>query len=176
MWSISGSARPARQRPIAPTQFGTHKPVRGEGSGMMRGEYGSVRRLALAFSVLMLVVVASDAAAARRPPSNHLRVRGGRIEDGAGRTVLMRGVNVNQLGDYFAANPAVPPTLPFSRTDLERIAALGLNTVRLLVHWSRLEPEPGTYSEAYLGEISQAVEWARELGIYVVLEIGRAHE
>ena len=73
-----------------------------------------MRRLALVLSVLMLLLVASDAAARPGPPSNHLIVRGDRIEDGNGRTVLLRGVNVNQLGDYFAANPAVPPTLPFS--------------------------------------------------------------
>jgi hypothetical protein len=29
--------------------------------------------------------------------------------------VLLRGVNVNQLGDYFQGNQAVPATMPFSR-------------------------------------------------------------
>src|SRR5439155_8209911 len=138
-------------------------PVRISGRGRASGS--GVRRLALVLSVLMLLLVASDAAARPRPPSNHLSVRGDRIEDGNGRTVLLRGVNVNQLGDYFAANPAVPPTLPFSRTDLERIAALGLNSVRLLVHRSLLEPEPGVYSEAYLAQIARAVGWPRELGL-----------
>jgi len=32
--------------------------------------------------------------------------------------------------------------------DFDRAAALGLNTLRLSVEWSRLEPEPGRWDEA----------------------------
>ena len=113
---------------------------------------------------------AKTVANARRPV-DHLSVEGGRIVDGHGRTVLLRGVNVNQLGDYFQPNPEVPATLPLERSDFERIASLGMNTVRLLVHWSRLEPQPGVRDDAYLAEIRQAVEWADELGLWVVLDM-----
>ena len=130
-----------------------------------------MRRIALVVVAGLLAVAAPTVRAADHPVRRHLHVEGARIVDDAGRTVLLRGVNVNQLGDYFQANPAVPATLPFSRADLEQIAALGLNSVRLLVHWSRLEPAPGQRDEAYLAQIRQAVVWAGELGLYVVLDM-----
>jgi endoglycosylceramidase len=131
-----------------------------------------VRRLGLLIVVLSLL--AGVVPAARATSDDGLRplhVESRRIVDDTGRTVLLRGVNVNQLGDYFQGNPAVPATLPFSRADLEQIAALGMNSVRLLVHWSRLEPQPGVRDDAYLAQIREAVTWAAELGIYVVLDM-----
>lgn len=120
----------------------------------------------------MALVVPGEAASPRPShPPEHLRVVGGRIVDGRGRAVLLRGVNVNQLGDYFQPNPGIPSTLPFSREDLERIAALGMNSVRLIVHWSLLEPSPGMRDEGYLDRIRQAVSWADELGLMVVLDM-----
>jgi endoglycosylceramidase len=120
-----------------------------------------------------LLIGPAEAKGPRRtaPTPPHLVVRDGRIVDDLGRTVLLRGVNVNQLGDYFQGAAGVPPVMPFSRGDLEQIAALGLNSVRLLVHWSALEPRPGVHDEAYLDRIRRAVTWARELGLYVVLDM-----
>ena len=51
-------------------------------------------------------------------------MEGRRIVDDQGRTVLLRGVNVNQLGDYFQVRPDIPPAIPLTRGDVERIAAL----------------------------------------------------
>ena len=39
------------------------------------------------------------------------------IVDGRGRQALLRGINVNQLGDYYAADPALPTVLPLSERD-----------------------------------------------------------
>lgn len=64
-------------------------------------------------------------AAAECSSRPRLSVRDGRIVDDAGRTVLLRGMNVNQLGDYSQGAADVPPVLPFSRADVEQIAALG---------------------------------------------------
>ena len=84
---------------------------------------------------------------------------------------MLRGVNVNQLGDYYQGDPAIPSTVPLSRTDFERIAGLGMDVVRLIVHWSKLEPVQGVIDAAYLEEIHQAVEWAAANEIYVVLDM-----
>jgi endoglycosylceramidase len=132
-----------------------------------------MRRQLVLLVTAALVAVGAVGASARpaRVPARRLSVVDGRIVDGRGRTVLLRGVNVNQLGDYFESNPTVPATLPFSRADLEEIAALGLNSVRLLVHWSLLEPQPGVRDTAYLARIRQAVRWAGELGLFVVLDM-----
>ncbi len=93
------------------------------------------------------------------------------IVDDNGSKVILRGVAVNQLGDYFQANPGVPAVLPLARDDFARMAALGLDSVRLVVSWSALEPRPGYHDSAYLDQVRAAVEWAREYGIYVVLDM-----
>jgi len=85
--------------------------------------------------------------------------------------VLLRGVNVNQLGDYYQDDPSIPSTVPLTATDFERIAALGMNVVRLIVHWSKLEPQRGVIDAAYVAQIHRAVDWAAANDIYVVLDM-----
>ena len=88
-----------------------------------------------------------------------------------GRQVLLRGVNVQQLGDYHQQDPAVAPTFPLTRADFASIRRLGMNVVRLAVSWSALEPQPGAFDAAYVARIRRAVDWAKARGIYVVLDM-----
>jgi len=119
----------------------------------------------------LAIVVALFAGASTAAAAAPLQASGGRFVDAAGRTVILRGINVNGLGDYYQARADVPSNTPLKRADFDRIAALGLNSVRLLVTWSRLEPQPGVHNEAYLAEIRQAVGWARDAGLKVVLDM-----
>ena len=57
----------------------------------------------------------------------------------------MAVVNVNQLGDYWQQRPDIPATLPLSESDFAGMQALGMDEVRLIVHWSRLEPARGQF-------------------------------
>ena len=60
---------------------------------------------------------------------------------------------------------------PLCQSDLAQMAALGFNSLRLPLSWSLLEPERGHFSQTYLDRIAQVVEWARELGIYVIVDM-----
>lgn len=101
----------------------------------------------------------------------HLHVEDGRIVDSKGGTIILRGVGVNQLGDYFQGNPEILPTLPLEKRDFEQMEALGLNSVRLVISWSFLEPQRGVHDENYIAQIKEAVEWAKESNIYVILDM-----
>ena len=129
-----------------------------------------------AFLATLVVVPAAPAA----PAADHPRVlsrlhathgANAAIVNERGAEVLLRGVNVNQLGEYFQANPDLPPTVPLSRDDFRDIAKLGFNSVRLIVTWSALEPTPGAYDEEYVDRIRQAVDWAASYGLYTVLDM-----
>lgn len=96
--------------------------------------------------------------------------RGGAIVDAEDREVLLRGVNVNAFAEYWQAND-FPTTFPFVEADADLIAAIGWNTVRLLLSWSRVEPAPGQYDEAYLDEIESAVAVLASRGIYTIIDL-----
>lgn len=97
-------------------------------------------------------------------------VGGGRIVDADGREVLLRGVNVNAFVEYWSSNE-FPTTFPLTAADADVMAGIGWNAVRLLLSWSRVEPQPGRYDEEYLDEIEAAVRLLAERGIYSVIDL-----
>jgi endoglycosylceramidase len=58
-----------------------------------------------------------------------------------------------------------------SHNDLAQMRALGFNVIRLTLSWSLLEPTPGRYDRTYVDRIAQVVRWAKEQGIYVLLDM-----
>jgi endoglycosylceramidase len=100
-------------------------------------------------------------------------VRGERpgIFDEDGRQVTLRGVNLNFLAEYARNNDDYDPTLPLTGETWDQIAAEGFDVVRLLVSWSRLEPQPGQLDDGYVDEIRQAVDDAADRGLYVVVDM-----
>jgi endoglycosylceramidase len=95
--------------------------------------------------------------------------RGGRIVDARGREVLLRGVNVNALAEYWKGTPFAT-TFPLAPDDPDRMATIGWDAVRLLVSWSRIEPQPGAYDEGYLDQVAAAAAALRDRGLYSIVD------
>src|SRR5690606_30419358 len=85
-----------------------------------------------------------------------------RIVDDLGRDVLLRGVNITSLGEYWQGDPDEPATLPTTDADWDAMAARGFSVIRLIVHWSRIEPVRGQFDDAYLDEVDAYVRAAAE--------------
>lgn len=89
----------------------------------------------------------------------------------AARTVLLRGVDVNQLADYAVGDPGLPTVVPLTRGDFAEMASLGFTVVRLNVSWSALEPRPGAFDAGYAARIRDAVRAAAAHGMYTVVDM-----
>ena len=111
------------------------------------------------------------ASAEASAPAGFLRAEGRIITDGDGNQVLLRGVNVNQLVDFYRRAPTVDGTRPLTEDDFAGIAEQGFNVVRLNLSWSALEPERGELDADYLEQITDAVGWAKKHGVYTVLDM-----
>jgi len=94
-----------------------------------------------------------------------------RIVDAADREVLLRGVNINAWGDYFQADPKLAPTLPITDADWDDMAGLGMSVVRLIVSWSRLEPQQGAFDGEYVEQIRVAIRSAADRGISTIVDM-----
>jgi endoglycosylceramidase len=125
----------------------------------------------IAIAALAVLLASAATAQAKLPRLHATRGSNPAILTNDGRQVLLRGVNVNQLGDYYRQVPSLPSTIPLKRSDFSAIRGLGMNVVRLIVHWSALEPARGTFDTKYVARIRRAVNWAKARGIYVVLDM-----
>lgn len=94
---------------------------------------------------------------------------GGRLVDDRGREVLLRGVNVNALAEYWRGTP-LATTFPLAPQDPARMRRIGWNAVRLLVSWSRIEPAPGRYDERYLDLVARTARRLGREGLAVVVD------
>ena len=129
----------------------------------------------LAGALVLAIAPGAGAAPSAIPPTTALHVDHSVsppvIVDASGRQTLLRGVNVNSLGDYWQANRKYPTVVPVTGADWDRIAAQGFDSVRLLISWSSLEPRRGTFDRAYLSKVRAAVTAAKARGIYSIIDM-----
>lgn len=86
----------------------------------------------------------------------------------------VEGGNVNNDWWDFEHDPASPAVESSGdacdswnrwREDLELVAGLGLDSYRMSIEWSRIEPSPGEYSHAALLHYREILETARAMGL-----------
>ena len=110
----------------------------------------------LAGLVALAILGGGVGAALRSAPGTE----GGALTDRAGATLEVRGFNT-------ASNSKIAPDgMPkLTEADVEREHVdYGTNTVRFLISWRMVEPEPGRYDTAYLDRVETMVGWYAKRG------------
>lgn len=111
------------------------------------------------------VPVCSDVAfTATAPATATVHADGPYFRAADGRYVLLRGVNATGDSKMPPFKSLTSPAL------LDPLPGWGINTIRFLFTWEAFEPTPCSYSEDYLAYYEQAVKWAAERGIYVIVD------
>lgn len=92
-------------------------------------------------------------------------VDGDILRDADGRQLFLWGMNAGEKSSARRHESWHGPE------DFYNLRRWGMNAVRLLIFWSAVEPEPGRYDERYLESVDQRIAWARDAGLYVVLDM-----
>ncbi len=115
--------------------------------------------------ISMTLLLSFEKKTHKDPLPNTVTIKGDKFVDGQGREIILNGINVvskkKEQGYIFPGGPELYANLK----------KWGVNCIRFVIIWDRLEPEPGVYNEEYLKEIDQRIQWAKENNVFVVLDM-----
>ena len=94
----------------------------------------------------------------------------GRLMDEYGRQWLLFGINARVTGLFDGSAAWVSRTAVYDQSDAQGMAHDGFNLFRLPINWSALEPVEGQFSADYLQQMEQVIAWARDAGLYVLID------
>ncbi len=115
-------------------------------------------KMLLAVSLLLMI---GSTPVVERPGISLLRVESGNIVDAAGRTVILRGLNV-EFKDFRTV---------LGERDVRRISGLGANVIRLVMDYRDFETSPYQYSFTSLSLLDRIIDWCERYGIYIILDM-----
>lgn len=87
------------------------------------------------------------------------------MTDAQGRVVVLHGLN-----QVYKVPPYEPSADGFGDDDAAFLATNGFNAMRVGVIWAAVEPQPGSYDDAYLASIAQTVQTLASHGILSLLD------
>ena len=130
-------------------------------------------------SLVFVAAVALLGAAAACAPERGapaLHAEGGRLLDDLGREVVLRGINARIEGlfdvDFDDGRVPLETIPPFGARDLGFLRdELGMNALRVPIHWSGLQPAPGALDEDYLGRVLALLDTCAEEQMWCLLDL-----
>ncbi|KAL2752089.1 glycoside hydrolase family 5 protein [Sodiomyces alcalophilus JCM 7366] len=118
-----------------------------------------------------------------------LTIEDGRFRDAAGRTVVLRGINVagdaklpskpnlpsHEVENFFDGDNVSFHTRPFPKEDahthFSRLRRWGFNTIRYVFTWEAIEAAgPGRYDETFIQNTIDILRVAKRYGFYVIMD------
>lgn len=124
---------------------------------------------------LALIAALAACGGTDTPQATPLASDGTHLRDDRGRIALLRGVNARVNGVFdvtFADGRAPLEAIPdLTDADCARMHALGLDFLRLPINWSAIEPTRGSYDDAYLDRVDDAVQCAARASVFVMIDL-----
>lgn len=114
--------------------------------------------------VIILILLALGFAASGQAETTFLRSEHGRVVDGTGAAVTLRGFNVELK--HFA-----PPWSVLGEADLKRMAEAGATCLRLVLDSRQFEITPFRYDEDRFALIERVLDWSERHGLYAILDM-----
>ncbi len=101
---------------------------------------------------------------ASQASSSFLTVSGSKIKDAQGKIITLRGVNIHTYYYQYQWDKTAP-LKHANETDIKYLKSLGVNSIRLGLHWQ--------YFQSGLGYqlIDNYVKWCENAGIYLILDM-----
>jgi endoglycosylceramidase len=100
---------------------------------------------------------------------------GTHLRDADGRIALLHGVNARVEGVFDVTfddgRERLEPIPTLEAADCQRMRALGFDLLRLPINWSAIEPSEGTYDDAYLARVDDALACAEAAGVLVLVDL-----
>ena len=90
------------------------------------------------------------------------------LVDDKGRERIFHGVNFCDKRDFVPGKQFVPD---LNEEMIEKIAANGVNLIRLGFTWATMEPNPGEYNDAYIDAVGEVLDLLEKYNIYAFLDM-----
>lgn len=121
------------------------------------------------FIVSVPIWIACGAAQRGAGSTNLLRVQGDKIVDPSGKEVQLQGMAFGNR--VWLSDPV--PTLHHDERDYQRVAEMGMNTIRFYLNYLTFEApgSSGSYKDSGWEWLDRNVAWAKQHGIYLVLNM-----
>jgi len=124
--------------------------------------------IAFIISVLLFSSCLGDASVKTKTAklsSHFVTVDGTLFRDQHQRELILNGINLiikDSIRGYVCG---------MVQEDFKKISDWGFNVIRLGIIWDGLEPEPGVYNDSMFQCLDERIGWARENGLYVILDM-----
>ena len=89
------------------------------------------------------------------------------IRDNDNRVIILHGLNISNAAKRTSNQISWQTFDDYKKMSMD----WGFNCVRLLIFWSAIEPELGVYNDTYLDLVEERVNWAEDLGLFVILDM-----
>jgi len=95
--------------------------------------------------------------------------------DNQGRRIIYHGVNIANYSKHcapqFESGRGCAGHPWHGESEAANLERWGFNLVRYLVHWEAIEPQRGTYNEAYLNRVVEDVRMYARHGVDVIIDV-----